>query len=841
MNAIVNHPPRRASFFLVLAEPGANPLSPSSAGCSMGSDEIALVLTEQGKAPLSPMSAHCRIAAHKLALTLTEQGTNPLSAVSARCHIASHSLAPALTRQGTIPISAWSTQCRTASHRLAPALTKQSAAPLSPTPRPSRTASPRLALALTLAPILALACSPALAQGQQAEADYHARPASDIIVTALVNRSLNDALSGVSVVSGEKLARGLRGTIGETLSRQPGVSATSFGPNASRPVLRGLQGERVRVLTDGIGSFDVSNTSVDHAVAINPLTAQRVEVVRGPAALLYGSSAIGGVVNVVDARIPHKIPDEAVHVEGIATYGSAADERTFSGKAEAPLGGGFVAHIDGSWSKSDDLRTGGLILAPALRTEAIASGDADIAALATLKGKLPNSAAESWEVAGALAYIGAGGDIGFSVNHIDNRYGVPIRYALIPGEEAEAVSIHMKQDRADLRAELHADGAFVDRIRLRAGYADYTHAEIEEDGTVGTRFFAKGTEARAELVQAKRGGWDGVSGMQLFTRDFHVVGAEKFLPKNSTTQYGLFTLQSLDLGRVRVEGGARFEHARVSAAEDADLGVLAQMRSFDALSFSAGASVEAIPGWRLGLSAVRSARAPAAEELFARGPHAGTQAFELGNPAFGKEKSWGVEGSIKGAGAGYAVSLNAYHNWFDGYIYDALVDDSVCLAATGLSAIEFPCFAYAQAKARTYGFEAEARVTAARWGENALTLDASADYVRASITGAGPAPRIPPLRLMGGAELGNEVWTVRAEAEHSFAQMRVNALESETDGFTLVNASVSWRPIAASRATSLMLSANNILDVTARRAASYLKDYAPLAGRDVRLTARLGF
>ncbi|RXR30048.1 TonB-dependent receptor [Sphingobium fluviale] len=708
---------------------------------------------------------------------------------------------------------------------------------------------------MLVAPAAALAQAPA----PQPTPAYHDRPASDIIVTALVNRSLEDALGGVSVVAGDQLARELRGTIGETLSRQPGVSATSFGPNASRPVLRGLQGERVRVLTDGIGSFDVSNTSVDHAVAINPLTAERIEVVRGPAALLYGSSAIGGVVNVVDARIPHKIPDEAVHVEGIATYGSAADERTLSGKAEAPLGGGFVAHVDGSWSKSNNLRTGGFILTPALRAKALASGDPDIAELATLKGKLPNSAAESWEVAGALAYIGTGGDIGFSVNHIDNKYGVPARLEVEEeehhegeeegegeGEEEhghghENITLAIRQTRADLRAELHADGAFVDRIRLRAGYADYTHAEIEEDGTVGTRFFAKGMEGRAELVQTKRDGWDGVSGVQIFTRDFYVVGEEKFLPKNSTTQFGLFTLQSLDMGKLRIEGGARFEHARVSAAEDADLGVLAQQRSFDALSFSAGASLEAAPGWRLGVNAVRSERAPAAEELFARGPHAGTQAFELGNPAFGKEKSWGVEGSVKGAGAGYAVALNAYHNWFDGYIYDAEVDESVCLAETGLSEIEFPCFAYSQANARTYGFEAEASVTAARWGETALNLDASADYVRATIKGAGPAPRIPPLRVMGGAELGNDVWTVRAEAEHSFAQKRVNARETETGAFTLVNASVTWRPVPNNRATSVTLSANNIFDVTARRHASYLKDYAPLGGRDVRVTARVGF
>ncbi|MGD9811554.1 MAG: TonB-dependent receptor [Sphingobium sp.] len=694
---------------------------------------------------------------------------------------------------------------------------------------------------VTRAATLILAALPASAFAQQSasQGHYHDRTPNDIVVTALVPRTQTDVLAGVSVVSGEELARDLRSTIGETLARQPGVSSTSFGPNASRPILRGLQGERVRVLTDGIGSFDVSNTSADHAVAINPLTAERVEVLRGPAALLYGSSAIGGVVNVIDARIPHRIPDEPVHVEGVATYGSAANERTLSSKAEAPLGGGFVAHVDGSWTKTGDLRIGGHILTPALRAEAAASGDPEIMPLANLKGDLPNSAAESWEVAGALAYINDRGDIGFSVNHLDNLYGVPVRYAVEPGEEAEKVQIHMKQDRADLRAELHADGAFVDKIRLRAGFADYRHAELEEDGAVGTQFFAKGLEARGELVQARRDGWDGVIGAQYFARDFHVVGQEKFLPANSTSQLGLFTLQSLDLGTTRLEAGLRFEHSRITASSDADLGFSATARSFDTLSYSAGASYTVLPGWHLGINAVRSERAPSAEELYARGPHAGTQAFELGSPAFGKEKSWGVEASLRGKGHDWNASLSGFHNWFSGYIYDALVPDTACLAVT--TTLEFPCFQYSQADARTYGFEAEASATVANWGATALTLDAGADYVYAQIVGIGPAPRTPPMRLTGGAEVANDRWTARIEGEHGFRQDRVSALETETPGYTLVNASLSWRPFEESRNTSLTLSANNIFDAVVRRHASYLKDYAPLAGRDIRVTARLSF
>lgn len=701
----------------------------------------------------------------------------------------------------------------------------------------------RVRRVLPLLPLTALlAPFPAWADEAADQGGYHDRTPNEIVVTALIPRTQTDILSGVSIVSGEALSRDLRGTIGETLTRQPGVSATSFGPNASRPVLRGLQGERVRVLTDGIGSFDVSNTSVDHAVAINPLTAERVEVLRGPAALLYGSSAIGGVVNVIDARIPHRVPDEPVHIEGLATYGSAANERTLSGKAEAPLGAGFVAHIDGSRSRSSDLRTGGHILASGLRTQALASGDSDIAALADLKGKLPNSSAKSWEVAGALAYIGAGGDIGISVNRIDNLYGVPVRFTLVPGEEAEQVRLHMKQDRADLRAELHSGGAFIDRIRLRAGFADYQHAEIAEDGTVGTEFFAQGLEARAELVQARQGGWDGVIGTQILARDMHVVGDEKFLPRNSTTQLGVFTLQSFDFGSIRLEAGGRLEHSRVAATGDTDLGSPAIARTFDALSFSAGASYALLPDWRVGFNVVRSERAPAAEELFARGPHAGTQAFELGSTAFDKERNWGLEASLRGRSKGYGVTLNAYYNRFNGYIYDALVPDAACEAVLPPGgALDLPCFQYAQADARTWGFEAQADATLARWGDTHLSIEGQADYVHARIVGVGPAPRIPPLRVMGGVELANDRWSGRVDAEHAFRQGRAATLETETPGFTVVNASLSWKPIAGKETTSIALSANNIFDVVARRHASVMKDYAPLAGRDFRITARFGF
>jgi iron complex outermembrane receptor protein len=702
----------------------------------------------------------------------------------------------------------------------------------------------------------------ALALSQPAVADddagrardpHHEQQSTDIVITGVIPRSQNDILSGTSVVTGAELAREMRPTIGDTLSRQAGVSSTSFGPNASRPILRGFQGERVRILTDGIGSFDVSNTSVDHAVAINPLTAERIEVLRGPAALLYGSSAIGGVVNVIDSRIPRHVPDEPIHIDGMATYGSAANERTGMGKIEVPIGDKIVVHADGSWTKTGNLDTGSYILSPSARAEAAANGDPEISELADLRGKLPNSAAKSWEVAGGMALITDTGNLGFSVNHIDNFYGVPGRYDLEDhsdhdhGDEEEDhshghedVRLHMKQTRADLRGEVHTGGGFLDAIRFRTGWADYQHEEIESSGEVGTTFYNQSVESRVELIQSKVGGWEGAIGGQFMIRDFHVIGEEKFLPKNETQQFGIFTLQSLDLGATRLEAGGRFEHSILSADADEDLGNDAFRRTFNTVSLSAGASHEIVPGWRVGLNLSRTERAPSAEELFARGNHAGTQAFELGDPTFDKERSLGIEATLRGKGEGYTFSLSAYHNRFKNYIYETLVDDEACEAVNGGEHLEFPCFQNFQAKAKYYGFEAEGSVKLAQLGDFALNADGLADYVRATITGSGPAPRIPPLRLLGGLELQGDRLSARAEVEHTFDQNRINASETPTNGFTLVNASLSVKPFAGNSQTSIILSANNIFDVEARRHASFLKDFAPLAGRDIRITARFG-
>jgi iron complex outermembrane receptor protein len=709
-----------------------------------------------------------------------------------------------------------------------------------------------LALAGTAALALmstVLCTTPALAQSDTSpasdDAGEHDHP-DDIIVTAVIPRSHVDLLAGTSVLSGESLARDLRPNLGETLARQPGVTASSFGPNASRPILRGFSGDRIRLLTDGIGSFDVSATSADHAVAINPLLADRIEVLHGPAALLYGSSAVGGVVNVIDNRIPTRNPKDGVSGDVDATYGSAADERTVAGKLDYAIGGsGFVAHVDGSYSKTGDLRTGGSILSPDLRAQAAASSDPDIAALAYLSGKLPNSASESWSYGGSLAWLApSGGSIGVAVSKLHNFYGVPERFSLDPAIEAEAPRIRMDQTRADLRAKIPVEGAFLDEINLRGGWADYRHDELEADGSVGTTFLAKGMETRLELVQTRRGGWDGASGAQIVFRKGQILGDEKFQPNNESNSFGLFTLQSVDLGDMRIEAGARYEHAGVSAMADSLLGNPAYDKKYDTFSASIGANHDIAPDWRIGINVSRSERAPTVDELFSRGNHAGTQAFELGDPNFGTERGWGAEALLHGRGRDYHVSISAFYNRFSSFIYDHVVPDAACLAANGGTPLDFPCFQFSQAPARYFGAEIEGELTLGKIGKTELKADGLADYTNATIIGAngvgGPVPRIPPLRILGGLSADAGRLNGRLEIEHDFAQDRVSALETPTAAFTLVNASVGWTPLPDNQKVRLLLSANNIFDAVARRHASILKDYAPLAGRDVRVTLSLG-
>ncbi len=703
---------------------------------------------------------------------------------------------------------------------------------------------------LALASALGLVClaQPALAQTAPAdpavEDDFHNRQTDEqgnIIVSASGLTEL-DLLAGTSVLEIGDIQRDtVNGQIGDLLTKLPGVSATSFAPGSSRPVLRGQQGERVRVLVDGVGTADVSNTSVDHATTIEPITVERIEVLRGPAVLLYGSQAIGGAVNVIDKRIPTRVPDEDFHLDAFAGVDSASNLRTGAASFDVGLSDSLVFHVDGSWRETDDMEIGGFQVGPELRAELLADADeeeadgeleeaAELREAANRRGTVPNSAMESWTINAGLGLVLDQSTFGVAVGWYDTSYGVPTR----PGaghhggeeeEGAELVTIGLKQFRADFKGDIDlGDGAF-ERLKLRVGYSDYTHTEFE-GAEVGTTFDSTSVEARAELVQDADGVLRGSSGVQFTHRDFTAVGAEAYVPPNLTDQVALFTLQEFGTGPFQIEAAARAEFTDVEAQT---LGIA---RDFETFSGALGLVYEGIEGVRIGVNGSRAERAPSAEELFSNGPHIATQAFEVGDPNLDVESAWGLEAFARGSIGAGTFNLTVFKQWFDSYIY---------LEDTGEEEDDLPVFQYLQQDADFFGVEAEISYPVIDTDGFKLLSDARASYVEAELADGTAVPRIPPLSLLGALEAQTGAFDIRGEVQWFDEQNRVTSFETPTDSFTLVNALVAWRPFAENQNVTLQLAADNIFDVNGRRHASFTKDFIPLMGRNFRASVRLSF
>jgi iron complex outermembrane receptor protein len=710
-----------------------------------------------------------------------------------------------------------------------------------------------LGLLATASPVLAEASAPeaegTVAQPRSApEDDLHNRQTDydgTIIVSAAGLEQL-DVLAGTSVLDIEDVQRdAVSGQIGDLLTEIPGVSATGFAPGASRPVLRGQQGERVRVLVDGVGTADVSNTSVDHATTIEPITIERIEVLRGPAVLLYGNQAIGGAVNVIDKRIPVRVPDEAFHLDAFAGVDSAATLRTAAGSLDVGVGTGLVVHVDGSWRKSDDIEIGGLQVARALRNDLFADAAeeeaegeleeaAELHAAASQADVVPNTAMESWTINAGLGMILGQSTFGASLGWYDTDYGVPTRPGAghhggeEGGEEEEGeelVTIGLEQFRADFKGDVDLGTGPFERLKLRVGYSDYTHTEFEGDA-VGTVFDNTSLEARAELVQNREGTLRGSSGIQYQHRDFTAVGAEAYVPPNLTDQFAVFTLQEWGTGPVQIEAAARAEFSKVKAQT---MGIESD---YDTVSGALGLVYAGIEGVRFGINGSRAERAPSAEELFSEGPHIATQAFEIGNPDLVTERAWGLEAYARGAIGAGSFGLTAYRQWFDNYIF---------LKETGAKEDDLPVFQYLQQNADFWGFEAEVSYPLIDTQGFRLLTDLSASYVEAELADGTAVPRIPPLSLLGALEAQTGPIDLRGEVQWFAQQTRVTGAETPTDSFTLVNALIAWRPLADNRNVTLQIAADNLFDVVGRRHASVTKDFVPVLGRNFRASLRLSF
>ncbi|WP_347302878.1 TonB-dependent receptor [Croceibacterium sp. TMG7-5b_MA50] len=699
-----------------------------------------------------------------------------------------------------------------------------------------------------------LLVTPVLAQ-QQVDGDRAEVLRGPIIVTAPGLARL-DLLAGTSVIEGEDLQRNLKGQIGDVIAKLPGVSTTAFVPGASRPILRGLGGDRVRVLVDDLGTADAGNVSDDHAVTVDPLIAQRVEVLRGPAVLLYGSQAIGGAVNVETSRLPDRVPD-APQVNALVGADTAFNRFQGGASFDLPLSQSLSFHVDGAYQETGDLEIPGYAVAPDLRTDLLADaaehaaeGEAEEAAelteAASRRRRVPNSASEQKSAAASLNWFSGNSSLGAAFSWYDTAYGVPER----PGaghahsEEAEDhdhdhdhaeheheeghehgdVTIGMQQYRGDLKGVLDLGTGFFDELRTRWAYTDYRHTEFEGD-EVGTVFTVETVEGRAELVQTPRDGWSGSIGAQYLHTDFGAVGAEAFVPPNVTETFALFALQSVELGLAELQAGARYDNTSI------DVETLGEQRDFDGFSGSLGLSLPlGGTGLRAGVVGSHAERAPTTTELFAEGPHIATQQFEIGNADLDKERSWGLEGYVRGSFGGAQLSASVYHSWFDNFIY---------LTDTGVEEDGLPVSTFAQGGMNLFGAEGEVQFPLVDTSRFDLAADLRATYTRATLDEGGPVPRIPPLSLLGALQAGLGPVDARAEVQWFDDQDRLADGETPTDGFTFVNLSLGYHPLPQNENVLILLQLDNVFAKEGRNHASFTKDFVPLAGRNFRVSARI--
>lgn len=652
-----------------------------------------------------------------------------------------------------------------------------------------------------------------------------------VVTASPLARAADEISAPTSVLASDALARRQQGTLGETLAGLPGVDATYFGPGASRPVIRGLGGDRIRVLTGGVGTLDASVVSPDHAVSLDPLLIDRVEVVRGPAALLYGGGAVGGVVNVIDGRIPESLPAGPVAGRIELRGDTAADERTGAAVLMGAAGK-FAWRLDGFRRETKDIAIPGFAETAALLADHDEAEEGPAAF-----GTLPNTATETSGAAFGLSYINGQGHLGFSYSGFDSLYGVPgHEHHHEEGDEAAAeaeeehggVRIDLRQRRWDLHGEWLAPVGIIRAAKFQLGVADYAHTELEGE-EIGTRFTNQAHEGRLELLHEKIGDVEGALGWQFARSDFAAVGDEAFMPPSVTRQQAVFLYEELVRGDWTAQFGARVDHQKITPAAASGL----PARSHTGETFTAGLIWRLGEGSSLAFSLSANERAPNAQELYADGPHAGTGAYEVGDPTLGMEKSRGLDLSYRVRRGPVTGEVSVFLNRFDGYIYEE---------ATGAEEDELPVYAFVQRDAQLYGAEAELVFHLHETKESVADFRVFADSVRATNTSDDtPLPRTTPVRLGAGFDWQRGPWSLNAEWRHVLKQDRLAPNETVSPGYDLVSLGAAWRFEAGEAHAELFVQGRNLLDETARVHASFLKDIAPLPGRNFTAGVRFSF
>lgn len=652
--------------------------------------------------------------------------------------------------------------------------------------------------------------SPAAAQPATEEAE--------IVVTAPLEGARIESLQGAAILGRDEIVETLNNGLGDTLDAQPGLSTTFFGAGASRPIIRGLGEDRVRVLQNGIGAIDASTASPDHAVTSDGLDAERIEVLRGAAALAYGGNAVGGVVNVVDQSIPTR-PIDGFRFNGLTSYSSVDDG--LNGAANLSFGAGAFA-ID---------------LATAAR---------DTDPYETPQGEALNQFSSLTTYGAGAALAGANGFAGVALKRTDHEYG------LLPEDPAEPGGhIELEQTRIESRGEVRLSSGMFDRFDYGVQSSDYEHTEFEGDGAPGTTFTSEGWEARLE-AHHRGDRLQGAIGLQYSDVDFTAVGDEAFITATNTQDAGLFVVERWDEGGWGLEGGLRFERRELDNERFGS-------RGFDSTSASLGLFLRPSDPWFVGATLAHTERAPTAIELFSDGPHLATANYELGDPGLDQETALSFELSARYSRDDFQIEANVFQVGFEDYI--ALVGtDSVWYSDPGLTPDEdivsntnpilglltpgaetLPVFRFVQQDANFQGGELSIRKRLFEAAGFAFTGEAAVDFVRAEFDAGGNLPRIPPRTITLGVEAENAQWTARLELVDTAAQNRVAEFESATDGFSFVNAGVAFRPHGAESPWTIRLDGRNLTDEAGRVHASFLKDELLLPGRNFRLSVAARF
>ena len=644
--------------------------------------------------------------------------------------------------------------------------------------------------------------------------DIHAQNANKnvelpgVVITApIANPTEPAGFKADTVVHGDRLRRNRESNLGDTLSRELGVTSSSFGPGAGRPIIRGQDGPRVQVLENGIGTGDISTISPDHAVATETLNASRIEILRGPSTLLYGSGVSGGVVNVINDRIPDrllKVPQ--ANFEG--RFNSALEERTGALNASGSLGR-MSWNIEGAKRKTNDIHI---------------PGRANVNDPDSEAGFVRNSAIDSSNLSAGSSYIGERGFVGLSVSRLENFYGIP---------GPEGAKIDMGQTRYGLAGDLDNPLKGFQQLKMRANYNDYKHNEIEQSGEIATRFKNNELEGRAELVHAPIAKWQGVMGVQLQNRNFSAKGEEAFVPSSLSQSAGLFMLEKRDWRQWQFEVGGRFEHTAHNPQATS-----LQTRNFNLYSVSAGSAWRFMEGYQIDLTATRGQRAPNTVALYANGFHVATNTYEQGDQTLGRETSNNLDFALQKTTGTVTGKVNLFYNHINDYIFQRSrdsngdhfadrVNDEGVLDMNGSFLVQD----FAQTRAKFYGLETEAIVALL---PDRLNLRLFTDIVYGKLRDNGNIPRLTPQRFGFDLDYNQNAWLANFNLTRVTRQDRVAVLETETSGYTLMNAEVGYHmKLAKSVHYTLFLQGRNLLDSDIRVHTSFLKDMAPLPGRAI--------